>query len=100
LEEEKWSVSFQSRFGRDVWIKPSTEEHLKLLAERGVRRVVVFCPGFVVDNLETMEEIGMRAAEHFLKHGGKELKLVPSLNNHPEWVSALTSIIRKQIANC
>ena len=100
LETEKWSVSFQSRFGRDVWIKPSTEEHLKQLAERGVKRVVVFCPGFVADNLETLEEIGMRATEHFKEHGGEDLQLVPSLNNHPEWVSALISIIRQQVASC
>ena len=100
LETEKWSVSFQSRFGRDVWIKPSTEEHLKQLAERGVKRVVVFCPGFVADNLETLEEIGMRATEHFKEHGGEDLQLVPSLNNHPEWVSSLTSIIRQHIVSC
>ena len=98
LETEKWSVSFQSRLGSAEWIKPFTEEHLTKLAEQGVKRVVVFCPAFVVDNLETLEEIGIRADEHFRKNGGEELKLVPSLNYHPEWIEALTSIIRQQLA--
>jgi ferrochelatase len=98
LEAEKWSVSFQSRFGREEWIKPYTEQHLKKLAESGVKRVVVFCPSFVADSLETLEEIGIRAAEHFRECGGEELELVPSLNNHPEWIKALTSIIRQQLS--
>ena len=98
IEEEKWSVSFQSRLGRDEWVKPYTEPHLKELAERGMKRVVVFCPSFVADCLETLEEIGMSAAEHFKEYGGEELILVPSLNNHPEWVLALNSIIRQQLA--
>jgi ferrochelatase len=98
IEEEKWSVSFQSRLGRDEWVKPYTEPHLKELAERGMKCVVVFCPSFVADCLETIEEIGISAAEHFKEYGGEELILVPSLNNHPEWVRALTSIIRQQLA--
>ena len=98
IEEENWSVSFQSRLGRDEWVKPYTEPHLKELAERGMKCVVVFCPSFVADCLETIEEIGISAAEHFKEYGGEELKLVPSLNNHPEWVRALTSIIRQQLA--
>ena len=98
IEEEKWSVSFQSRLGRDEWVKPYTEPHLKELAERGMKRVVVFCPSFVADCLETIEEIGISAAEHFKEYGGEELKLVPSLNNHPEWVRALTSIIQQKLA--
>ena len=98
IEEENWSVSFQSRLGRDEWVKPYTEPHLKELAERGMKRIVVFCPSFVADCLETIEEIGISAAEHFKEYGGEELKLVPSLNNHPERVLALTSIIRQQLA--
>jgi ferrochelatase len=98
IEEEKWSVSFQSRLGRDEWVKPYTDPYLKELAEKGMKRVVVFCPSFVADCLETIEEIGISAAEHFKEYGGEELILVPSLNNHPEWVRALTSIIRQQLA--
>jgi len=98
LGAENWSVSFQSRFGREEWIKPYTETHLEELAESGVKRVVVFCPSFVADCLETLEEIGIQAAENFRKCGGEELILVPSLNDHPEWVKSLTSIIRKQLS--
>ena len=98
LDAEKWSVSFQSRFGREKWDTPYTEQHLEELVKRGVRRVVVFCPSFVSDSLETLEEIGIRAAEHFRKCGGEELKLVPSLNDHPEWIKSLTSIIRQQLS--
>ena len=98
LGAENWSVSFQSRFGREEWVKPYTEPHLEELAERGVKRVVVFCPSFVADCLETLEEIGIQAAEYFRKCGGEELILVPSLNDHPEWIKSLTSIIRKQLS--
>ena len=98
IEEENWSVSFQSRLGRDEWIKPYTDPYLKELAEKGMKRVVVFCPSFVADCLETIEEIGISSAEHFKEYGGEELILVPSLNNHPEWVRALTSIIRQKLS--
>ena len=98
IEEENWSVSFQSRLGRDEWVKPYTDPYLKELAEKGIKRVVVFCPSFVADCLETIEEIGISSAEYFKEYGGEELILVPSLNNHPEWVRALTSIIRQQLA--
>jgi len=98
LGAENWSVSFQSRFGREEWVKPYTEPHLEELAERGVKRVVVFCPSFVADCLETLEEIGIQASENFRKCGGEELILVPSLNDHPEWIKSLTSMIRKQLS--
>ena len=97
LDKEKWSVSFQSRFGREEWVKPYTEQHLKELAQRGIKRVVVFCPSFVSDCLETLEEIGIQAAENFQKCGGEELLLVPSLNDHPEWIKSISSIIRNQL---
>ncbi len=98
LDADKWSVSFQSRFGREEWVRPYTEPHLEELAEKGIKRVVVFCPSFVSDCLETLEEIGLQAAENFRKCGGEELILVPSLNDHPEWIKSLTSIIRKQLS--
>ena len=98
IDADKWSVSFQSRFGREEWVRPYTEPHLEELAEKGIKRVVVFCPSFVSDCLETLEEIGLQAAEHFCKCGGEELILVPSLNDHPEWIKSLTSIIRKQLS--
>jgi len=97
IKKENWSVSFQSRLGRDQWIKPYTEQILKDLAKKGSKSVTVFCPSFVSDCLETIEEIGITAAKNFRKSGGKDLKLVPSLNNHPEWVETLATIIRQNL---
>jgi len=97
LKQGEWSVSFQSRLGRDEWIKPYTESTLEQFAKNGLKRITVFCPSFVADCLETIEEIGMSAAKTFKDNGGEELQLVPSLNNNPAWVSALTSIINQQL---
>ena len=88
-----WSVSFQSRLGRDPWIKPWTDEVLPELARKGVRRLAVMCPAFVADCLETLEEIGIRAREDFVRAGGEDLLLVPSLNATPGWVEAVTALI-------
>jgi ferrochelatase len=81
------TISFQSRLGRAVWIRPYTDIVLPELARRGVKRVAVFCPAFVADCLETLEEIGMRAEADFKAAGGEALRLVPSLNAHPAWVT-------------
>lgn len=94
LEDGKWSIAFQSRLGRTPWIRPYTDESLTSLAKAGVKRVAVFCPAFVADCLETLEEIGMRAKEDFCKDGGEDLRLVPSLNVHPHWVDAVVSLTR------
>ena len=93
LPAEQWSVSFQSRLGRDPWIKPYTDEVLVQLAESGIKRLAVFCPAFVADCLETLEEIGMRADEDFRAAGGERLELVPSLNAHPAWVDAVLGLL-------
>jgi ferrochelatase len=85
----KWSVSFQSRLGRAKWIEPYTEARLDELGRAGVKRLLVMCPAFVADCIETLEEIGQRGQEQFRAAGGEELVLVPCLNDHPQWVSAL-----------
>lgn len=94
LPEHGWSVSFQSRLGRSPWIRPHTDVVLPELAARGVKRVLVFCPAFVADCLETLEEIAIRAREQFRGVGGEDLELVPSLNAEPEWVRALAELVR------
>ncbi|NCN26925.1 ferrochelatase [bacterium] len=91
LPPEKRSMAFQSRLGKDPWIKPFTDIELVKLAEKGVRRLAIFSPSFVADCLETIEELGMRGKEDFIKAGGKELLLVPSLNSHPRWVETVSS---------
>lgn len=94
LDPERCTLSFQSRLGRTPWLTPFTDQVIPELARRGVRRLAVFCPAFVADCLETLEEIGMRAAESFVQAGGAELRLVPSLNAHPAWVAGLAGMIR------
>jgi ferrochelatase len=90
-----YSVSFQSRLGREPWLTPYTDHELVRLARSGVRRLVVLCPAFVADCLETIEEIGMRGRASFLESGGTELHLVPCLNDHPLWVKTLEGMILK-----
>ena len=95
LDQAKWTVTFQSRLGRTPWIKPYTDLVIPELARAGAKRLAVFCPAFVADCLETLEEIGIRARDQFLAHGGESLTLVPSLNAHPSWVRGLTQMLRQ-----
>ncbi|UVJ44803.1 ferrochelatase [Pseudomonas sp. LS1212] len=97
LPEGSWSVSFQSRLGRAKWIEPYTEARLDELARQGVKKIMVMCPAFVADCIETLEEIGDRGREQFLEAGGEELVLVPCLNNHPEWVQALKTLCERAV---
>jgi ferrochelatase len=90
---EKWTQSFQSLFGRDEWLKPYTEETLRRLAGRGVRRVFVAMPGFTTDCLETLDEIGFEAREAFRHAGGEELHACPCLNAHPAWIEAMRTLV-------
>ncbi|MCA9563882.1 MAG: ferrochelatase [Myxococcales bacterium] len=93
LGPDDYGVSFQSRLGRDPWIKPYTDELLLELAAAGKKRIAVYCPAFIADCLETLEEIGIRAKEDFVAAGGEDLILVPSLNDHPAWVDAVAEIV-------
>lgn len=98
LPAERYTVCFQSRLGRDPWIKPYTDEVLTDLAKRGVRKLAVICPAFVADCLETLEEIGMRAKEQFQSLGGEDLTLVPSLNASAQWIDVVASLARRHSA--
>jgi protoporphyrin/coproporphyrin ferrochelatase len=95
LADGGWTVSFQSRLGRTPWIKPYTDLVLDELAARGVKRLAVFCPAFVADCLETLEEIGLRARAQFKAAGGDDLVLVPSLNATPAWADAVAAIAQR-----
>ena len=88
-------LCFQSRLGRTPWIKPYTDEMVRTLAKDGVRKAVILSPGFVADCLETLEELGMRAADDFRAHGGERLQLVPSLNATPAWVEGVVTMVRE-----
>jgi len=98
LPAGKWSVAFQSRLGRDPWMRPYTEETLGSLGKRGMQRLFVICPAFVADCLETLEEIAIRGRETFRAAGGGELTLIPCLNTHPAWIDALSSMISRNFA--
>ena len=97
LDPTQYVVTFQSRFGKAEWLKPYTAEVLASLAREGVGRVDVFCPGFVGDCLETLEEIGMEGRQAFLAAGGREFHLIPCLNEHPQWLAALTAIVLRNL---
>ncbi len=93
LGPEDFSVSFQSRLGRTPWIQPFTDLRIPELIKEGKRRLAVFCPAFVADCLETLEEIGIRAHDQAKDLGG-DLLLIPSLNAHPTWVQTVSAMIQ------
>jgi ferrochelatase len=93
LPKTKFSIAFQSRLGREPWLKPYTDHAIARLAARGVKKLLVICPAFVADCLETLEEIGIRGQETFRRAGGEELTLIPCLNEHPLWIAALEKMI-------
>ncbi len=89
LEPGSYSISFQSRLGKDEWIKPYTDQRLEELPSQGIKKLAVACPAFVSDCLETLEEIGMEGKEEFLEAGGEEYIQIPCLNTNQEWVETL-----------
>ncbi len=93
----RYSVSFQSRLGRDPWLKPYTDFELPRLAGEGVKKLLVICPAFVSDCLETIEEIGLRGRDAFVQSGGRDLTLIPCLNDHPLWIEALQKLISRHL---
>lgn len=97
VKPDKLVVTFQSRLGRAEWLKPYTEPTLVQLAKQGLKKVDVMCPGFVADNLETLEEIAQEARDAFLKAGGTAFNYVPCLNDQHEWMSALAALALRHL---
>jgi ferrochelatase len=97
LDPAHYAVTFQSRFGKAEWLKPYTAEVLTSLAREAVGRVDVFCPGFVSDCLETLEEIGIEGRQSFLAAGGRDFHLIPCLNEQPLWIAALSAIVLRNL---
>jgi len=89
IPADKFAVSFQSRLGGDSWLKPYTDLELERLPSDGVKKLLVICPAFVSDCLETLEEIAIRGRKSFLEAGGKSLTFIPCLNEHPKWIKFL-----------
>lgn len=94
LTQEQYSVFFQSRLGKDPWIQPYAEDEIKLLASEGKKKILIFCPSFTADCLETSIEVGEEFKELFLEEGGEEWQLVESLNSNDLWVESLTKMVR------
>ena len=95
IPPERIQTSFQSRLGRKPWLQPYTDQTLEALPEQGVKKLLVMCPAFVADNLETLEEIAQEGKETFLEAGGESLKLIPCLNNHPRWTEYLAEQVNR-----
>ncbi|MBL7668929.1 MAG: ferrochelatase [Bdellovibrionaceae bacterium] len=95
LNSNEWTVSFQSRLGPVKWIEPYTDKTLIELAQRGVKRLAVCAPAFVVDGLETLEELNIEGRKTFLSHGGQEFKYIECLNDHPSWVQHFAGLLQR-----
>jgi ferrochelatase len=89
IPEGKWGFSFQSRLGRDPWLQPYTAKRLEELPGEGVKKLLVVCPAFVSDCLETLEEIAEEGKESYIHAGGEQFTMIPCLNVHPLWIGAL-----------
>jgi ferrochelatase len=97
LAPDEYSHCYQSRFGSVVWLQPYTEDTLKLLAKRGVRKLTVVSPSFAVDCLETLQEVAIEYRDKFLEWGGERLTLVPALNDDDRHAQVLAAIVKNQL---
>lgn len=97
LNENQYKTTFQSRFGREEWLQPYTDETMKSLPTDGVKSVQVFCPGFSADCLETIEEIAVENKHYFIDSGGEKFDYIPALNAEDNHVHALTEIAKTHL---
>lgn len=93
LPSDRCQLSFQSRLGKEPWLEPYTSDVIAECARQGDKKLLLFCPAFTSDCLETIYEISMEYGAEFAKLGGERLDLVPSLNDHPAWIEALSAIV-------
>ncbi|MDG2293801.1 MAG: ferrochelatase [Methylophilaceae bacterium] len=92
LDRAQYQIAFQSRFGKQEWLKPYLASTLEALGEAKIKRIDVVCPGFSSDCLETLEEIAMEGKHIFQSHGGGDCHYIPALNESEPWIHAMTSI--------
>ncbi len=97
LSRERLVMTFQSRFGPAEWIKPYTDETIKTLAEKGVKRIAVTTPGFAADCLETIEEIGVENRDIFLEHGGEKFARLDCLNDDEDGMAVIGAVVRREL---
>jgi len=99
LQEDEFTISFQSRFGKAQWLQPYTDETLRAMPGKGIRSVDVFCPGFSADCLETLEEICVENREYFISSGGNQYHYIEALNSSKPHIDALANLLTKEIDN-
>lgn len=98
ISKEKTIVSFQSRLGNDKWMEPYTDETLMNISKKGVKNLVVVCPAFVSDCLETLEEISVEGREQFLHGGGENFHYIPCLNDEDRWIDVVKTLCEEKLA--
>lgn len=98
LNKDQYVVTFQSRFGREEWLKPYTDHTLIALAEQGIKSVQIVCPGFSADCLETIEEIGIENRDYFLEAGGQHYEYIDALNSDAAHIDLISSLVEDNIA--
>lgn len=99
LAKSKYAISFQSRLGRDEWIRPATVDRLENLPKEGVKKLLIVCPAFVADCLETVEEISMAGKETFMEAGGESFTVIPCLNDFDPWVKTFAGYCNERAQN-
>ncbi|MDB5203730.1 MAG: ferrochelatase [Ferruginibacter sp.] len=95
IPANKFSISFQSRLGKG-WLQPFTDVRLEQMPKEGIKKLLIVCPAFVSDCLETLEEIAERGKESFIEAGGESYAMIPCMNLHPSWVSALKELLEEK----
>lgn len=96
LAKEKFSFSFQSRLGTDAWLQPYSAEQFKNFPKKGIKKLIVVCPAFVSDCLETLEEIQEEGREDFLHAGGEAYSVIPCLNDRDDWIGTIKQLVETQ----
>ena len=102
LMKEKFNLidiqtTFQSRFGPQEWLTPYTDKTLESLPNKGIKNLLVICPGFASDCVETLEEINIQGKESFMKNGGKNFEMIPCLNDNPDHIDLFEKLVKKYI---
>jgi len=97
LPEERFRLTFQSRFGPDEWLQPYTDETVKALAQGGTKSLAIVAPGFSADCLETLEELDVENREIFMHNGGKEFAYLPCLNDSEEGMQVIEAVVRREL---
>ncbi len=97
LPKEKFSFSFQSRLGADAWLQPYSVEQFKRFPQEGIKKLVVVCPAFVSDCLETLEEIQVEGRDDFMKAGGAEYTVIPCMNERTDWINTIVKLVNTEL---